>query len=124
MTISRLIPTLAAALLLALPLSPGTVRAGEVTEVEACQAQLDELGANLQGAPMGAIGRPGQPPVKLNNGKWYPVSEIDSIRQELNRAARLCQEGKTHEGLNELNLVRRHFDLAALPHPESHGVQK
>lgn len=123
MTASRLIPALAVALL-ALPLSLGTGSAGEVTEAEACQAQLDELGANLRGAPMGAIGRPGQPPVKLDNGKWYSVSEIDSIRQELHRAARLCQEGKTHEGLNELNLVRRHFDLAALPHPESHGPQK
>lgn len=123
MTASWLIPILTVALL-ALPLSLGTVHAGEVTEAEACQIQLDELGASLRGAPVGAIGRPGQPPVKLDNGKWYPVSEIDSIRQELHRAARLCREGKTHEGLNELNLVRRHFDLAALPHPESHGIQK
>lgn len=123
MTASRLIPALAVALL-ALPVSLGRVHAGEVTEAEACQTQLDELGASLRGAPTGAIGRPGQPPIKLDNGKWYPVSEIDSIRQELHRAARLCREGKTHEGLNELNLVRRHLDLAALPHPESHGIQK
>lgn len=100
-----------------------TASAQQISEADACRGQLAELSSNLQGAPMGAIGRPGQPPVKLNNGKWYSISEIDSIRQELHRATRLCQDGKTHDGLNELNRVRRHFDLAALPHPESHGPQ-
>lgn len=108
---------------LALSALPSGVRAEGITEAQACQTELAELNANLQGAPMGAIGRPGQPPVKLNNGKWYTVSEIDTIRQELHRAARLCRDGKTHDGLNEINLIRRHFDLAALPHPESHGPQ-
>lgn len=109
--------------LLALSTLPSGARAEETAEAKVCQAQLAELYSNLQGAPAGVMGRPGQPPVKLNDGRWYTVSDIDSIRQELHRAARLCRDGKTHDGLNELNLVRRHFDLVALPHPESHGPQ-
>lgn len=116
-------PTIAMIALFASFAIQSEARAEESAEAKACEAQLTELYSNLQGAPAEALGRPGHPPVKLNDGKWYPVSEIDSIRQELHRAARLCRDGKTHDGLNELNLVRRHFDLVALPHPESHWPQ-
>lgn len=116
-------PAIVVIALFALSAIQGETRAEETAEAKACEAQLAELYSNLQGAPAGAMGRPGQPPVKLNDGRWYTVSDIDSIRQELHRAVRLCRDGKTHDGLNELNLVRRHFDLVALPHPESHGPQ-
>lgn len=101
----------------------GGARAGDIDEANACQTQLADLNASLRGTPMGAVGKPGQSPVKLNNGKWYSISEVDSIRQELHRATKLCRDGKTHDGLNEINLIRRHLDLAALPHPERHGLR-
>jgi len=116
-------PAIAVVALFALSAIHSEAKAEESAEAKACQAQLTELYSNLQGAPAGAMGRPGQPPVKLNDGNWYPVSEIDSIRQELHRAARLCRERKANETLNEINLIRHHFELTALPHPESQGPQ-
>ena len=112
---------IAAMVLFALSAIPSKVGAQQKADTPGCQTQLEELRSHLRGA--GASPKAGQGPVQLNNGKWYPVSEVDSIEQELHRAAKLCREGQDHGAATEMDHIRRHLDLAAVPHPESHGPQ-
>ncbi|CAA7627686.1 exported hypothetical protein [Candidatus Terasakiella magnetica] len=107
--------------LFALSAIPSEARAQQKADIPGCQTQMEGLRSHLRG--VGVSPKPGQGPVQLNNGKWYPVSEIDSIEQELHQAAKLCREGQDHGAATEMDHIRRHLDLAAVPHPESHRPQ-
>ncbi len=105
--------------LFALFMIPSAAPAAEGPDAPACQTQLDDLNSYVTGEARGDMSRLGQGPVKLGNGEWYPASEVDSIRQELHRAERLCHKGRVYEAATEMGYIRRHFHLAAFPQARS-----
>ena len=118
MTTPFLRQVIVAMALFALSTIPSEAPAEERQDVPACQTQLDVLNSYLAGEARGNMSRLGQGPVQLGNGEWYPASEVDSIRQELNRAERLCHKGRVYEAATEMGYVRRHLHLAAVSPPD------
>ena len=85
----------------------------------ACGAELVRFKAewNAIGLPEGS-----KPATRVTapGGHSHAQAEVDMMMGHAKRAAKLCQEGKDHEALLHMDLVRAWLKLPDIPHPLSH----
>ncbi|MGC1860997.1 MAG: hypothetical protein WA733_07700 [Methylocystis sp.] len=92
--------------------SVGTARASCSSEIE--KTKSDWAALRLE---------PGSKPTSLSKGVGgheHIQAAVMSMRYHLHQAESLCNEGKDHESLLHVNVIRAFLDLPEFQHPASH----
>ncbi|RNJ48182.1 hypothetical protein D1O30_20450 [Methylocystis hirsuta] len=66
---------------------------------------------------------PGSKPSSISKGvrgHEHIQAAVTSMRYHLHQARSLCEEGKDHESLLHVNVIRAFLDLPEFQHPTSH----
>ncbi len=85
----------------------------------ACNGEIDKTVADWRALRL----EPGSKPSTISkgiNGHEHVQSAVDSMRYHLNRAQELCKEGKDHESLLHLDVIRAFLRLPEIRHPADH----
>lgn len=86
---------------------------------EVCGSELDQFTRewNAIGLPTGS--KPASR-VTAPGGHSHVQSEVNMMMFHVKRAKQLCREGKDHEALLHMDLVRAWLKLPEIAHPASH----
>ena len=93
--------------------------AGPARAENACVGAIDRLGAEWDAIGMTSASKPAAR-VSGRGGHAHVQAEVDMMRNHYRRAIALCREGKDHEALLHVDLVRAWLKLPVNPHPASH----
>ena len=105
---------------LAVVLAGGSARAQQQPPAaDVCGAELDRFTKewNAIGLPTGS--KPGSH-VTARGGHSHSEMEVSMMMFHERRAVQLCREGKDHEALLHMDVVRAWLKLPDIPHPPSH----
>lgn len=94
--------------------SVGTVRAQS-----ACGKNIAQTKADWQGLQLEPASKPGAISRGIE-GHEHVQAAVDSMRYHMAEATRLCKEGKDHESLLHLNVVRAFLELPEIQQPADH----
>ncbi len=85
----------------------------------ACQSEIDKTKHDWRALKL----EPGSKPTSLSKGvrgHEHVQAAVTSMRYHLHEAQMLCDEGKDHEALLHVNVIRAFLDLPEFQHPASH----
>lgn len=85
----------------------------------ACQSDIEKTKNDWRALKL----EPGSKPTSLSKGvrgHEHVQAAVTSMRYHLHEAAMLCDEGKDHEALLHVNVIRAFLDLPEFQHPASH----
>lgn len=85
----------------------------------ACNAEIDKTKADWQALQLQPTPKPGNISRGIP-GHAHIQSAVDSMRFHMAEATRLCKEGKDHESLLHLDVVRAFLNLPEIQHPSDH----
>ena len=85
----------------------------------ACNAEVDKTKADWQALRLESGGKPSSMAQGVN-GHHHIQSSVDSMRTHLAAAQDLCKEGKDHESLLHLDVLRAFLQLPEIQHPTDH----
>ncbi|HEX2939967.1 MAG TPA: hypothetical protein VHO91_02900 [Rhodopila sp.] len=92
----------------------GTVRADS-----ACGKNIAQTKADWQALQLEPASKPGAISKGIE-GHEHVQAAVDSMRYHMAEAVSLCKEGKDHESLLHLNVVRAFLQLPEIQHPADH----
>ena len=116
--LTRLGGALAAVILVGI----GPVRAAEPPAgSQACSQELDALSGQWNAIGLPPPEKPGQPRVNGRGGHSHTAGEVNFMRNQIGRAARLCKDGNEHEAMLRMDVVRAILKLAEVQHPAAHN---
>jgi hypothetical protein len=91
-------------------------------EPQSCDQQVKELSDRWRGM---AFSPEADPVGQMRSYGWknhaHSKDEATVVELQLSKAARLCEEGKQHEAMLRMDVVRAILRLPAVEHPSSHG---
>jgi hypothetical protein len=96
------------------------VVSGPAMATHMCQTQLDALTRQWDETGLLPPSKPGQAVVTGRQGHQHTGPEVEYMRQQINRAAHLCSEGKEHEAMLHMDVVRAFLKLPEIAHPPGH----
>lgn len=85
----------------------------------ACQSEIEKTKNDWRALKL----EPGSKPTTLSKGvpgHEHVQAAVDSMRFHLHEAQALCDEGKDHESLLHVNVIRAFLELPEFQHPASH----
>jgi hypothetical protein len=97
----------------------GTARA-EQPMPQACGAELDQFKKEWNDIALPTGSKPAAH-VTAPGGHSHSQGEVDMMMFHAKEAVTLCREGKDHEALLHMDLVRAWLKLPDIPHPASHN---
>ena len=89
-----------------------------------CATQLEALSKQWDDTGLLPPGKPGQGVVSGRQGHQHTGPEVEYMRQQINRAAHLCSEGKEHEAVLHMDVVRSFLKLPEIAHPPEHPPER
>ena len=87
---------------------------------EDCKKQVDDLGREWAATGLPAPDKPAQARVAGKKGHEHTGAEVNYMRNQTMRASHLCQEGKEHEAMLRMDVVRAWLKLPEVQHPAEH----
>ena len=93
--------------------------AGTATAQQNCTQQLDDLTKEWRAISFPS-GKPSQAVSQGKMGHRHAGSEVNFMREQINMAAHLCKDGKEHEAMLRMDVVRAWLKLPEVQHPASH----
>lgn len=84
-----------------------------------CQAEIEKTKSDWRALKL----EPGSKPTTVSKGipgHEHVQMAVDSMRFHLHEAQALCDEGKDHESLLHLDVIRAFLHLPEFQHPASH----
>lgn len=88
-------------------------------DMATCQQRLEEVQQDWKASPLPKSNGREQGMFKRDHD--HPAMAENFMRGQLNQATKLCKEGKDHEALLHIDVVRSWLKLPFEAHPESHG---
>ena len=85
----------------------------------ACNAEIQKTKSDWQAIALQPTSKPGQISQGVN-GHAHIQSAVDSMRFHLAEAETLCKQGKDHEALLHLDVLRAFLNLPEIQHPTDH----
>lgn len=85
----------------------------------ACSAAIQKTTSDWQAIALQPASKPSQVSSGVN-GHAHVQSAVDSMRFHMAEAKSLCKEGKDHEALLHLDVVRAFLNLPEIQHPTDH----
>ena len=85
----------------------------------ACNAEIQKTKSDWQAVALQPASKPGQIS-KGVNGHAHIQSAVDSMRFHLAESESLCKQGKDHDALLHLDVVRAFLNLPEIQHPVDH----
>ncbi len=85
----------------------------------ACQSEIEKTKNDWRALRL-EPGRKPTSPSKGVAGHEHVTAAVTSMRFHLHEAEQLCSEGKDHESLLHVNVIRAFLDLPEFQHPASH----
>ncbi|HTI82675.1 MAG TPA: hypothetical protein VL614_19655 [Acetobacteraceae bacterium] len=85
----------------------------------ACDAEIQKTTSDWQAIALQPASKPGQIS-KGVSGHAHIQSAVDSMRFHLAEAKSLCKQGKDHDALLHLDVVRAFLNLPEIQHPTDH----
>lgn len=85
----------------------------------ACQSEIEKTKNDWRALKL----EPGSKPTSLSKGvrgHEHVQAAVTSMRYHLHEAEVLCDEGRDHEALLHVNVIRAFLDLPEFQHPASH----
>lgn len=92
---------------------------GAAEAADACYAEIEKTKSDWQSIKL----EPGSKPSAIEKGVYpheHIKAAVDSMRYHLAMAEALCKEGKDHESLLHLDVIRAFLNLPEIRHPTSH----
>lgn len=105
--------------LLGVALASGAARAQQRPASQICGAELDQFTREWNAIDLPTGSKPAAR-VTAPGGHSHIQGEVDMMMTHARRAADLCREGKDHEALLHMDLVRAWLKLPEVPHPAAH----
>lgn len=93
--------------------------AGVASAHAACQTEIEKTKNDWRSLRL----EPGSKPSTISKGipgHEHVQMAVNSMRFHLHEAEQLCKEGKDHESLLHVNVIRAFLDLPEFQHPASH----
>lgn len=88
---------------------------------QTCSQELSVVSGQWTAIGLASPEKPGQARVSGTGGHFHTGGEVNFMREQMSKAARLCKNGKEHEAMLRLDVVRSLLKLAEVQHPASHG---
>lgn len=88
--------------------------------LKACGAELDQFKKEWNAIALPTGSKPSAR-VTAPGGHSHTQGEVDMMMFHAKKAVALCREGKDHEALLHMDMVRAWLKLPDLPHPASHN---
>lgn len=95
------------------------VAAGVGTARADCKSEIEKTRSDWASLRL----EPGSKPSSLSKGvrgHEHIQAAVTSMRYHLHQAENLCNEGRDHESLLHVNVIRAFLDLPEFQHPASH----
>ncbi len=87
---------------------------------QTCSQELRVVSGQWSAIGLAPPEKPGQSRVSGTGGHFHTGGEVSFMRQQMSKAARLCKDGKEHEAMLRMDVVRAILKLAEVQHPASH----
>ncbi len=88
---------------------------------QTCSQKLSVVSGHWTAIGLASPEKPGQARVSGTGGHFHAGGEVNFMREQMSKAARLCMDGKEHEAMLRMDVVRALLKLAEVQHPASHG---
>jgi len=85
-----------------------------------CAQELTVLSGQWSAIGLAPPGKAAQARVSGRMGHVHTGGEVSFMREQFSKAARLCKDGKEHEAMLRMDVVRAILKLAEVHHPASH----
>ena len=105
---------------LAIGLASGAALAQQPPAKAACGAEFDQFKKEWNAIALPTGSKPSAR-VTAPGGHSHTQGEVDMMMFHAKKAVALCREGKDHEALLHMDMVRAWLKLPDLPHPASHN---
>jgi hypothetical protein len=85
----------------------------------ACQSEIERTKSDWRALKLEPGSKPSSPSKGIG-GHEHVQAAVTSMRYHLHEAQTLCDQGKDHEALLHVNVIRAFLDLPEFQHPASH----
>ena len=107
---------------LAIGLASGAALAQPPPAKAACGAEFDQFKKEWNAIALPTGSKPGAR-VTAPGGHSHSEMEVGMMMSHARLAGKLCKQGKDHEALLHMDMVRAWLKLPNIPHPISHKYQ-